>query len=281
MGMKRVLKKSLQKLKEKERKRLALDNQKTDHSGFTGLFETIIRRYKTLSHALSTLPLYVMGVVCMAAALTPSFYLYQIIMAAVAEHSALIRAAAMATAFATGYFIYGASLVVLVPVVNFVLRTNLRPWRGAYFSFGSLRWYIHNSLTYLVRYTFLDFITPTPFNLMYFRAMGMKVGVDVQLNTSNISDPSLIEIGDRATIGGSATLIAHYASSGFLIITPTKIGKGATIGLKATIMGGVEVGEYAVVMPNSVVLPKTIIPAGEIWGGVPAARMDAQRRNAA
>ena len=281
MGIKRVLKKSLQKLKEKEKQRLELDNQRTAHNGLIGLFETAIRRYKTLSHALSTLPLYIMSICCMAVALSPSVYLFRWVGKTVAAQPTLVQTGALAAAFAAGFFLYGFTLVVLVPFVNFMLRTNLHPWRGAYYSFGSLRWYIHNCLTYLVRYTFLDFMTPTPFNIMYFRAMGMKIGVDVQLNTCNISDPSLIEIGDRATIGGSATIIAHYASSGFLIVTPTKIGKGATIGLKATIMGGVTIGEYAVIMPNSVVLPKTVVPAGEVWGGVPAQLLEQRRKAAA
>jgi serine acetyltransferase len=111
--------------------------------------------------------------------------------------------------------------------------------------------------------------------------MGMKIGRGVQLNTTNISDPSLIELGDKVTIGGSATIVAHYGQGGFLVIAPVKIGEGVTVGLKATIMGDVEIGEYAKILPNSVVLPKTRIPAGETWGGVPAVKIDlaSQRRS--
>lgn len=275
MGVKRVLKKSLLKLKEKQRREL--ETQKTSHSGLIGLFETVLRRYKTVTHALSTIPLFIMAVGVLTVCLTPSILLFQWLSEVSAQQHFAVKAAALALAVASGFFVYGFSLITVVPLLNFALRTNLRPWRGAYYSFGSLRWYIHNVLAYLVRYTFLEFITPTPFNIMYFRWMGMKIGVDVQLNTTNISDPSLIEIGDRATIGGSATIIAHYATAGFLIIAPTKIGRGATIGLKATIMGGAQIGEYAVIQPNSVVLPKTVVPAGEIWGGVPAQRIAVRR----
>ncbi len=261
-------------LKHKEQQRRALDSQLSSHGGLIGLFETVLRRSKTVTHAVSTLPLYLMAVVVVGLALTPSVFVFRAIAQATVNSNYLINVAAHAFALALGFFIYGFSLIVVVPVANFVLRSRLIPWRGPYYSFGSLRWYIHNGLTYLVRYTFLEFMTPTPFCIMYFRWMGMKIGRDVQLNTSNISDPSLIEIGDRATIGGSATIIAHYATSGFLIIAPTRIGAGATIGLKATIMGGVTIGDYAVILPNSVILPKTVVPAGEIWGGVPARRLE-------
>jgi acetyltransferase-like isoleucine patch superfamily enzyme len=104
--------------------------------------------------------------------------------------------------------------------------------------------------------------------------MGMKIGKDVHINSSNISDPAMITIEDRVTIGGSAVIIAHYAMSGYLIVSPVVIRKGATIGLHAKILGGVEIGESAKILPGSVVMPKTVVPAGETWGGIPARKME-------
>jgi acetyltransferase-like isoleucine patch superfamily enzyme len=139
---------------------------------------------------------------------------------------------------------------------------RLKPFRGGYYSLGAVPWYFHNALTYIVRYTFLEFITPTPMNILFYRMMGMKIGKNVHLNTTNISDPCLIEIGDKVTIGGSAHIIAHYASKGYIIVDHVKIGNGATVGLKATIMGDVEIGETAAIGPHEVILPKSRIPAG-------------------
>ena len=104
--------------------------------------------------------------------------------------------------------------------------------------------------------------------------MGMKIGRGVHINSTHISDPAMIELGDKVTIGGSAVIAAHYAQAGYLIIARVRIGRGATIGLRATIMGDVVIGDGARVLPNSVVLPKTRIAAGETWGGVPAVRLD-------
>jgi acetyltransferase-like isoleucine patch superfamily enzyme len=92
--------------------------------------------------------------------------------------------------------------------------------------------------------------------------MGMKVGKGAHINTTNISDPCLIEIGDKVTIGGSAHIIAHYASKGYIIVERVKIGDGVTIGMKATVMGDVEIGKGAVIAPHEVVLPKSRIPDG-------------------
>ena len=88
------------------------------------------------------------------------------------------------------------------------------------------------------------------------------IGKNVHINTTNISDVGLIELGDNVTIGGSAHIICHYASKGYLIISPVKIENGVTIGLKSTVMGDVEIGEKAVIAPHEVVYPKSRIAAG-------------------
>ncbi len=114
---------------------------------------------------------------------------------------------------------------------------------------------------------FLDFITPSPLTNLFYKMMGMKIGKGVIINTTNISDPCLIEIEDYATIGGSVHILGHYGQKGFLILSPVIIKKGANIGLKASIMGDVIIGENATVKPHVAVLPKTRIADGEIFGG--------------
>jgi acetyltransferase-like isoleucine patch superfamily enzyme len=104
--------------------------------------------------------------------------------------------------------------------------------------------------------------------------MGMKIGHGVAVNSSAICDPSMIELGDQVMIGGSASIMAHYAQGSYMVIAPVRIGKKATIGMRAIIMGGVEVGDGAKVLANSFVLPNTKIPDGETWGGIPAVKVD-------
>jgi acetyltransferase-like isoleucine patch superfamily enzyme len=98
--------------------------------------------------------------------------------------------------------------------------------------------------------------------MLFYKMMGMKIGKNAHINTTNISDPRMIEIGDNVTIGGSVHIIAHYAAKGFLIVDKVKIHDHVTIGLKASIMGAVEIGEKAVIGPHEVILPKTKIPSG-------------------
>jgi acetyltransferase-like isoleucine patch superfamily enzyme len=181
-------------------------------------------------------------------------------------------------ALAASYFVYGLALLLIAPALNLLLGGRLRPYRGSAVSLAALRWYVHCTMTLVVRYSFLEFVTPSQFALLYYRLMGMKIGRNVTINSTAIADPSLIEIEDGATIGGSASVLAHYAQGGFLVIAPVKIGAGATIGLRAVIMGGAVIGARAKVLASSFVLPNTSIPAGETWAGIPAQRIDLGRR---
>lgn len=251
-----------------------IDPQGSAHKGFAGIFESVLRKFKGFMHIAMLLPIYALGSLCIGLALVPGISFFTSVNTWTEAWSRPFHYAALGFALGTGYFLYGFSLLFILPALNFALRAQLKPWRGTYYSLDTVKWYIHNSLTYLMRYTFLEFLTPTPFNLLFYKMMGMKIGRGTQINSTAISDPSLIELGEKVTIGGSATICAHYGMAGFLIIAPVKIGDGAVIGLRAIIMGGVEIGAGAKLLPNSVVLPKTCIPAGETWGGVPAMKID-------
>jgi len=183
-------------------------------------------------------------------------------------------------ALASSYFAYGLTLLLVAPLLNLLLGGRLQPYRGSAVSLMALRWYVHCTLTLVVRYSFLEFVTPSPFAQLYYRLMGMKIGRNVTINSTAIANPSLIEMADGVTIGGSASVMAHYAQGGYLVIAPVRLGSGATIGLRAIVMGGVEVGEKARVLAGSFVLPNTRIPAGETWAGIPARRLDLERGEA-
>ncbi len=251
-----------------------VDQQKSDRRGLGGIFENTMRKFQVLVHLVLIAPVYLLGSFCLGLAFLPGFYLFSAVDALSAQWLSLPRFLILGTSLGAAYFLYGFSMILIVPTLNFLLRTSLSSWRGPYYSLPAIRWYIHNGLTYIVRFTFLEFITPTPFNLLFYRLMGMKIGNGTIINSAHISDPSLIEMGRKVTIGGSVTIVGHYGQGGFLVLAPVKIGDKATIGLRAILMGGVEIGAEAKILPNSVVLPKTKIPPGETWGGVPACRID-------
>lgn len=251
-----------------------VDPQSSNKTGLAGLLETLLRRFKNLMHLLLVLPFYGLACFVVGLAIAPGLMVFNLLRTWANEHlSGLFWYISIGIGVATAYFIYGLAMVLIVPFFNFILVQRLYAWRGPYYSVEAIKWYIHNGATYILRYTFLELVTPSPISLLFYRLMGMKIKKGAVINTTHISDPSLIEIGEESTIGGSAVLIGHYGQSGFLILAPTKIGRRVNIGLRAVIMGGVTIGDNAKVLANSVVLPKTIIPENETWGGVPAHKL--------
>lgn len=271
------------------RQKTTLDPLKSHRGGFAGLFETLLRRFKNLLHIVMIVPLYIFGCVVIGLAVAPgaAMVAWTVIETRRFDFSFIgvergdvawwaIQGWAGGAAVVGAIFLTGICLVFVLPAANFVLLWGgrLKPWRGPYYSLEAIRWYIHNGITYVLRYSLLEIFTPTPIGVLFYKLMGMKIGKGTVINTTAISDPSLIRIGEKVTIGGSVTIVAHYGQAGFLVLSPVEIGTGATIGLRASIMGGVKIGSNARIMPHSVVLPKTVIPEGEVWGGVPAVRME-------
>jgi hypothetical protein len=239
-----------------------VDATTSDLSGIGGFLESALRRFRVAGYLIALIPLYIIGILAMGLSATPAVYLFNFIVDSVVAWPKFLSYAAIACGLIASYFLYGLTLIFVIPLFNFLMPFRLKPFRGGYYSLASVPWYFHNAFTYIVRYTFLEFITPTPISIFFYRMMGMKIGKGAHINTTNISDPCLIEIEDKVTIGGSVHIIAHYASKGYLIVEPVKIRRGATVGLKATIMGDVEIGEKAMIAPHEVILPKSRIPAG-------------------
>lgn len=213
---------------------------------------------------------YAVAASALALALTPAVLCWEWMAAWGAGRSPLAAAFAVALASAVAFFVFGFALLVVVPLYNLALPTRVHPFKGGYYTLRAAPWLLHNALFYLVRYTFLPFVTLTPFGIWFLKAMGMKIGRHAFINTEYISDPQLISIGDDAALGGSVRICAHFGGGGYLTVAPVSIGARATLGLAVTVMGDVEVGPEATVLPNSVLLPGSRVGAGETWGGVPA-----------
>ena len=231
----------------------------SDKTGIGGVLETIIRRFRMVSYFIALAILYFLVLIAMGISATPGVYLFNYALDTTAHWPQIFHYFAIGCSVVFGFFFYGLFMIFVIPLFNFLMPFRVKPFRGSYFSLASVPWYFHNAFIYVVRYTFLEFFTPTPLNILFYKMMGMKIGKHAHINTTNISDAALIEIGDRVTIGGSATIFAHYASKGYLVVEPVKIKAGATIGIKATVMGDVEIGEGVMIGPHEVVFPKSRI----------------------
>jgi len=233
-------------------------------------FDRVLRRFARVSYHVFIGLIFLVAATAMGIALTPAVALVHVVTAWSASFSAVARYFILGLTFAAAFFTFGFALLIVVPIFNFVLPTRVKPFKGGYYTVHAVPWAIHNVLFYLVRYTFLPFVTLTPPGVWFLKGMGMKIGRHAFVNTEYISDPSLITLGDDVTLGGSVRIFAHYGGGGNLVIEPVIIEDRATVGIAATIMGDVRIGKGAVILAHSAVLPGSRVGAGETWGGVPA-----------
>jgi len=232
--------------------------------------DRFIRHFSYTAYVVAVVFLYAVGTTALGLALAPALALFSWLRDRGEDLVPWARWAFLGTSLGVCFLVFGFTLLVVVPIYNLILPTRVKPFKGGYFTIAAVPFYLHNGLFYLVRYTFLPFVTLTPFGLFFLRAMGMKIGRRAFINTEYISDPRLITLEDDAVLGGSVRIFAHYGGGGHFVIAPVVIGRGATVGLRATVMGDVQVGAGATILPHSVLLPGSRVGEGETWGGVPA-----------
>jgi len=236
--------------------------------------DRILRRFSRVAYGGAVLLLYVLASTALGLALAPALWFWSRLHALALHLPGPLHWFVAGFALALCFFIFGLTLLVVIPAYNLVLPTRVRPFKGGYYTLHALPWFLHNGLFYLVRFTFLPFVTLTPFGVWFLKAMGMKIGRHAFINTEYISDPQLISIGDDAALGGSVRIFAHYGGGGNLVIAPVRVGHRATLGLACCVMGDVVIGDDATILPESVLLPGSRVGNGETWGGVPARRIE-------
>lgn len=241
-------------------------NTSSSKRGILGFLESFVRKNRVLNFLI----IYAIVVSCcaiiLALSLFPGMTLVLWTYESVKEWILPLKALALSFSLVGMFLSYIVCVIFVTPFFNTVLLQIprwLKPFRGNTYSLEGIPWFIHNSFIYLVRYTCLEFITPSPLNVLFYKMMGMKIGKGVIINSSNISDACLITLGDHVTIGGSAHLLTHYSQAGYLVVSTLEIKKESTIGLKASVFGNVVIGERCTVSPHQVVLPRTRLEDGQ------------------
>ena len=154
----------------------------------------------TVGQILFALLLYLLGIAIIGLAVFPGAVLCYSVWSGTAGSPVPLRLFLLGFAVAAAYFFYGFCLILIVAVSRILLGWRLREGEYPMVSLGSVRWGCANALQLVVTVTFMDFILLTPFAPFFFRLMGAKVGRNVQINSKNCADLSLLEIGDGAVI---------------------------------------------------------------------------------
>lgn len=112
-------------------------------------------------------------------------------------------------------------------------------------------------------------LASAPFVPYYARALGAKIGRDVQLH-SLPPVTGLLTLGPGANVEPEVDLSGWWIDGDSVHIGAVRIGAGATVGARSTLMPGASIGAGAQVEPGSAVLGK--VKAGHLVAGSPAQR---------
>ncbi|WP_307858284.1 Pls/PosA family non-ribosomal peptide synthetase [Cellulomonas fulva] len=106
-----------------------------------------------------------------------------------------------------------------------------------------------------------------PWTAVYARALGAKVGRDVDLHAFP-PVTGLLTLGDGCAVEPEVDLSGHWIDGDVLHLGRVRIDKRATVGTRSTLAPGVRVGQGAEIAAGSAVLGS--VPPGELWTGSPA-----------
>lgn len=227
----------------------------------------------SIIQGIVVLLLYALGASVVGAALAPGILLFLKIFTATLLWSDAMRALILGLTIAGGFFLFGLTLLLLVGFLNIILNLRLKEGQYSFKDAEMLKWFFLNALVQGVKVFFMDFMLLTPFANLFYRMMGAKLGRNVQINSKNVADLSLLEIGDNSVIGGNATVIGHVFERKGLKLKKIKIGSNVVIGLNAVIMPGCEIGDHAMIGVSAVLLKDTKVESKDVWFGIPAESM--------
>ncbi len=225
---------------------------------------------RVLAQLIFSIIMYVIGIIYFGLALIPAIMLVLHTWSRCAQLDALVRYAFLGFSLAAGYFLFGFTLILLAGLSRMVLGLQLKEGSYPIFSAAGIKWAFASSLYLLINFTFIDFILLTPFASILQRMLGAKLGKNVQINSKNVFDATLLEIGDNTVIGGGAVIIGHVVERGRLKLKKVKIGTNVTVGSHATIMPGCEIGDNAIIGASAVLLKNTRVEPRSVYYGVPA-----------
>jgi len=164
------------------------------------------------------------------------------------------------------FFAFFLFLVVSTIVVGFIERLLTLGFKPGAYSPGSpvfFRWLIYSGLHLWMVKIVLTFLRGNNWIKIYMRVAGAKVGKETFINTCEIYDTYLVEIGDEVLIGGESFLNCHLFENGFLNLGKITIDDGATIGANAYLTPGTRVGKGSTVGMYTYLRRNTDINDGE------------------
>lgn len=110
----------------------------------------------------------------------------------------------------------------------------------------------------------------TPWLPLYLRLMGCRIGKRCYIDTTDITEFDLVDIGDDVALNDLAGLQTHLFEDRVMKVSRVTVRDRATIGSYAIVLYDAEIGKDAQLGDLSVIMKGEVLPDGTAWEGSPA-----------
>src|SRR5512135_473183 len=159
-------------------------------------------------------------------------------------------------------------------VGKWLIAGRLKAGRYPLWGWTHFRWWFSSRLCELPP---LDLLTGTPLLVWYLRALGARIGRDVQIDSLDVQAPDLLTVEPGANLGMTVHIANARAERGELVLGPVRIGHGAVVESYAVVEDNAAVGADACLGGLSALASDCQVPRGETWEGSPARPVERAR----
>jgi len=117
---------------------------------------------------------------------------------------------------------------------------------------------------------FLNILTGTPFIKYPLRFLGCKIGKEVCLYTTQITEFDLVKIDDYSSLNDNCTLQTHLFEDRVMKMSYVTIGKQCSVGGMAVVLYDSNMEDGSSLEPLSVLMKSETLPANTSFVGAPA-----------
>lgn len=115
----------------------------------------------------------------------------------------------------------------------------------------------------------LEYLKGTPWLPVLLRLLGVKTGHRVILNTADITEFDMVEIGTDSVLNEDSGPQTHLFEDRVMKVGPIKIGRRSSIGARSIILYDSEVGDDVNIAPLSLLMKGEKLQSGTNWTGSP------------
>jgi len=178
--------------------------------------------------------------------------------------------------------LYSLGTFVLIQLATFVLAVagkrllagrlpagRFPLWGATYF-----RWWLASKFYELPD---IYLLTGTPWMVVYLRALGVRIGRNVMIDTITVGAPELLTIEDGVSIGTFVNFENARVEKGMLVIGPVHLRRDSVVDSYSVLENDTELGERSRLCGQSALSAGRKIPDDETWDGASARAVNQPR----